>query len=67
MKEGRPAESACDLVRKFWYDTSKHSEDASNDISDVDMIAEDIPELLIDDEENTNENENKNKNIISPL
>ena len=30
---------------------------ASNDISDVDMIAEDIPELLIDDKENTNEND----------
>ena len=30
MKEGRPAESACDLVRKFWHDTSKLSENPSN-------------------------------------
>ena len=67
MKEGRPAESACDLVRKFWYDTSKHSEDASNDISDVDMIAEDIPELLIDDEENTNENDTANITVSAEL
>ena len=65
MKEGRPAESACDLIRKFWFDTSKHSENSSNEISEADMLAEDIPELLIDDDVNTAENNTANITVTA--
>ena len=32
MKKDRPAENACNLVRKFWFDTKKHSENPTNEI-----------------------------------
>ena len=51
MKKDRPAEAACDLVRSFWFDSKKHLENPNNEITELDMIAEDIPELIIDNDE----------------
>ena len=65
-------ESACNLITKFWHDPSKYANDLSNDILEEDMIAEDIPELLIDEEQNIekekigqvyNHNEDTSSNI----
>ena len=72
MKEGHPAESACNLITKFWHDPSKYGNDLSNDILEKAMIAKDIPELLIDEEQNIekekigqvyNHNEDTSSNI----
>ena len=49
MKPKKPAESAIQSIREFWFDTTKSSNTANNDILEEDMIAEDIPELIIDE------------------
>ena len=35
-EKDRPAESACDLIRNFWHDTKKYSENPANEIIDSD-------------------------------
>ena len=59
-EKDRPAESACDLIRNFWHDTKKYSDNPANEIIDSDTIAEDIPELIIDNANENNDNQNDN-------
>ena len=55
MKKDRPAHAASNLISPFWYDTTRHSENSPNVVSDAVMVAEDICELIIGNDENLNE------------
>ena len=58
-EKDRPAESACDLIRNFWHDTKKYSENPANENND-NQNDNDI------DNDNDDEKTDTNITIIAP-